>query len=165
MYRTGKWLIRLRNRFGYKAVFQKKIYTSRLGPYDHHDYFKMDVMRGVHETSFDPQKVEIHLSHHKITPTLRFGINHPVCWVYRQGEYTMITKDEMLYTPSTQWSDELCYFLFFLCIQELSTRVYNYKLYYKKTKKHNNSHYKAIIRTLFMLRIVVNEAKSRNLYY
>lgn len=165
MYNSGKWLIHLRNKYGYHAIFKKKIFKSCCGPYDHHDLFRIDAMSGNHDITFDNQKIELHLSNYKITPKLRFGINHPVCWTYRDGEYTMINKDESLYTSPKDWTDEMCYFLFFLCIQELSTRVENYKLYYNRTKKHNYGHHKAIIKTLFILRFIVAEIKSRNLYY
>ena len=165
MYNSGKWLLSLRNKYGYNATFKKKIYTSRLGPYDHHDYYKIEALRGNHNVHFDIQNVELHLSHHKITPKLRFGINHPTCWIYRDGEYTMISKEESLLIPPNEWDDDLCYYLFFLALQELSTRVYNYKKYTQKYNKSSYGHYKAIIKTLFVLRIIVAEAKRRNLYF
>ena len=164
MYTKGKWLILLRNKYGYNAVFRKKIYKSRCGPYDHHDMYKIEAHSGKHDITFDCQKVELHLSHHKVTPKLRFGINHPVCWTYKNNEYIMINKEESIHMNPHEWSDELCSLLFFLCIQELSTRVHHYEIYYKKTKKHNYGHYKAIIKTLFILRYIVTEAKKRNIY-
>lgn len=161
MYSKGKWLIHLKNKYGYKNIFQRNIYTSRWGPYDHHDSYKIEALRGNHDTTFDIQKIEIHLCERKVTPKLRFGINHPMCWMYKNGEYQMISKDESLFIPRNEWSDELCYLLFFLAIQELSTRVYHYKRY----KNKDRGHYKAIIKSLFMLRSIVEEAKRRDIYY
>ena len=160
MYTRGKWLISLRNRYGYNAVFRKKVYTSNYGPYDHHDFYKIEAIRGNHDVTFDLQKVELHLSHHKITPKLRFGINHPVYWTIQNGEYTMITKDASLYYIPHEWTDEMCILLYFLAIQELSTRSYHLKKY-----KYCRSHQKAIIKTLFILRYIVVEAKRRDIYY
>ena len=165
MYTRGKWLLFFRNKYGYNAVFQKKIYKSRCGPYDHHELYKIEALCGNHDITFDCQKVEIHLSDHKITPRLRFGINHPVCWTHKNDDLTMINKEESLHMNPHEWTDELCVLLFFLCIQELSTRTYHYKLYYKKTNKNNHGHFKAIVKTLFVLRYIVNEAKKRDIYY
>lgn len=165
MYKSGKWLLSFRNRYGYTSTFKKKIYMSRLGPYDHHDHYKIEALRGNHNVHFDIQNIELHLSHHKTTPKLRFGINHPTCWVYRNGEYTMINKEESLLIPPNEWNNDLCYFLFFLTLQELSTRVNNYKKYTNKYKKTSYGHFKAIIKTLFILRMIVAEAKRRNIYF
>ena len=62
MYKTGKWLVSLRNKYGYKAVFTKYVYKSSFGPYDHHDAFKIKALIGKHDTSFDVQKVYFLLS-------------------------------------------------------------------------------------------------------
>lgn len=161
MYSRGKWLLHLRNKYGYSKVFTKKVYKSLCGPYDHHDHFKIEVMRGNHDISFDPQKVEIHLSNHKITPKLRYGINHPVCWAYTNGEYAMVSKEFVFYTNPSEWTDEQCILLFFVCIQEISTRIYHYNKY----KHKSYGHYKAIFTCIIILKIIVKEAKKRNIYY
>jgi hypothetical protein len=165
MYKSGKWLLHLRNKYGYKATFQKKVFISNCGPYDHHDMYRIEAMRGYHDVTFDIQKIEIHLCQSKITPKLRFGINHPVCWTYRNGEYTMITKDDSIYSSPNEWSDKQCIFLFFLCLQELSTRIYHYDYYKNRGYKNNKGHYKAIIKTMFILQYIANEAKKRDIYY
>jgi hypothetical protein len=161
MYRQGKWLIHLRNKYGYHSVFRQKIFSSPCGPYDHQDFFKLDALRGIHDTRFDIQNVELHLPYSKRTPNLRFGINHPIAWIY-DNEFNMITKDATYYTHPSLWSDELCYILFFLCIQELSRRNESLRIH---KKSNNKSHQKAIITTLFVLHTIVAEAKRRNLYF
>ena len=94
---------------------------------------------------------------------MRFGINHPVCWTLKKDKYVMFNKEESLYTASSLWSDEMCILLYFLCLQELSTRVYHYNIY--KTHNDQKQHKKAIFKTLVILKHIVTEAVHRDIYY
>lgn len=157
MYRQGKWIISLRNKYGYKSVFQKRVFKSKMGPYDHVEMIKLDIMQGNYTTEFDPQVIELHFTRKKITPKYRFGINHPVYFSSYYNDYILLNKD----VNPNDFNDEICGILFFLCIQELSTRVFNYEKY----KHKDYAHLKAIVKTLFILRKIIQELKKRHIYY
>lgn len=155
----GKWLISLRNKYGYHKTFKQYVYKSQKDSHEHHEFFKENVFSGKHDFTFDPQKIELHLSRKKQTKDIRFGINHPIAWLYRNHEYRMISKDDIKHNPI--FDDEYISVLYFLCLQELSRR--SLSLSEHPTSK-NKMHKRAIVHCLFILQRVINEAKKRDLY-
>jgi len=147
---TLRWLKTFETRYGYKKTFKARVYKTSWGQRDHEELFSLKIHQGQHPRKLDAQRVELHMPRTKC----HLGINHPIGWLYRNGVYVMVKKDDWTVAEN---QEELEMFMV-LCFQELVTRGYNLKRYQPECPRHR----KAFIKTLFVLKNILSKIKDVN---
>ena len=142
---TLRWLSTFEKRYGYKRTFRSNVYKTPMGQRDHEELYSIKVQK------VDPQTVELHMPRTKV----HLGINHPIGWVFRNGAYVMVKKDDWELAEN---HEELEMFMI-LCFQELMTRGYNLKRYKPECPRHR----KAYVKTLFVLKNILTKINEEHM--